>query len=155
MKNCFNQPAEWKFIDDLKKPQEIYLQWKKPERQLEPDIQYSCEDPEELLKSAVDSLRNFMRTAIPFHFPVRIRLLKRKWKLETYELETDRKSAVISSCDLEGLRRGIYNLIDLWKGASGPNLPKQKIRKSPWLKNRISRFWMSRLTIWMKNISLG
>ena len=143
MKNCFNQPAEWKFIDDLKKPQEIYLQWKKPERQLEPDIQYSCEDPEELLKSAVDSLRNFMRTAIPFHFPVRIRLLKRKWKLETYELETDRKSAVISSCDLEGLRRGIYNLIDLWKGASGPNLPKQKIRKSPWLKNRISRCFFS------------
>ena len=143
MENCFKQPAEWGFIEDLQKPQKLYLQWEKPETKIEPEIICCFEDPEELLLSAVDSLKNFMREAIPFSCPVKLKLLKKDWKTESYELKTESRSAEISACDLEGLRRGIYHLIDLWKGLSRPELPKQKIRKSPWLKNRISRCFFS------------
>ena len=77
MEKPFTQPAEWKFIEDLHKPLELHLQWKKPENQIEPEIICSFDDPEDLLKSAVDSLKNFMREAIPFVCPVEIKLVKK------------------------------------------------------------------------------
>lgn len=143
METTFNQPAEWKFIEDLQKPLEIHVQWDKPENQIEPQIICAFDDPEALLETAVDSLKKFMRATIPFACPVTIKLLKKNWKKESYELLTNRRSAEISACDLEGLRRGIYHLIQMWQGASRPTLPIQKIKKTPWLKNRISRCFFS------------
>ena len=143
MEKTFTQPAEWKFIEDLQKPLELHVQWNKPETPVEPEINCAFDDPEDLLASAITSLRNFMREAIPFVCPVEIKLVKKGWKFESYELTTARRSAQITACDLEGLRRGIYHLIQLWKGLSRPTLPIQKIKKSPWLKNRITRCFFS------------
>lgn len=143
MKKNFQQPEDWGFIRDLQKEQPIYINWKKPELQTEPQLICEFSDPESLLETAVESLRKFMREAIPFPCPVTIRMLKRKWKTESYELETARSSATVSACDPEGLRRGIYHLIQLWKSSQKPHLPKQKIRRTPWLKNRISRCFFS------------
>ena len=139
----FEQPAEWKFIDDLKEPEQIHVQWKLLGRPVDPEIIRNYRDPEGLLNTAVESLRKFMKMAIRVHCPVRITLLHRYWPKESYVLETEHHAAEISACDLEGLRRGIYHLIQLWKGLSRPILPVQKIRKKPWLKNRISRCFFS------------
>ncbi|MBR2426369.1 MAG: hypothetical protein IKB16_06470 [Lentisphaeria bacterium] len=143
MNECFKQPAVWKFIDDLRKPEVIHLHWDISGKPMEPEIFCEFNDPEGLLESAVDGLRNFMKSAIRFHCPIRIVQLKKNWKTESYQLETAPSSATISACDLEGLRRGIYHLIQLWKSLPRPALPKQKIKKTPWLKNRISRCFFS------------
>ena len=80
MEQIFQQPQEWKFIEDLQKPQEIYVYWQKPEKQIEPKISCEWEDPEGLLNTAISSLWKFMLETIPFPCPVTLRRINRSGK---------------------------------------------------------------------------
>ena len=143
MSEFFQQPDKWDFIELIQAPRKFHYCWTPSVTSAEPEILHHFDDPENLLSSAVDSLRRFMKEAIPFHFPVTLRLARRKWIPETYELETMPASAQITGAGLEGVRRGIYALIRMWESSPSPQLPERKIRRSPWLKNRISRCYFS------------
>ena len=45
MNKMFEQPAEWKFIDDLKEPEQIHVQWKLLGRPVDPEIIRNYRDP--------------------------------------------------------------------------------------------------------------
>ena len=139
----FQQPEEWHFIKTLREPKILHWNWTTPHAPPRAEVRCEFDDPENLLSSAVDALRRFMKEAIPFHYPVTLRLSRRKWIPETYELETMPASAQITGAGPEGVRRGIYALIRMWESSPSPQLPERKIRRSPWLKNRISRCYFS------------
>lgn len=95
-------------------------------------------DPEHLLDTALRALAKLRING----FSVEIRPCGTGC-LEEYLLETDGCSARISASDTEGIRRGIYQLIDLFRAAPSPSLEKRSYRKKPWLKTRISRGFFS------------
>lgn len=134
----FQQPQEWQFIEELKSPQRWFVNWKKPDRQHEPIIKEEFPDPEGVLDTAYHTLRIFMKEMLPSVFAVTT-----CWEatecFESFCLHIDANQAVISAADTEGIRRGIYLLIDEWLASQTPELSPKTVEKRPWLKTRISR----------------
>ncbi|NMB97391.1 MAG: hypothetical protein GYA02_12410, partial [Clostridiaceae bacterium] len=58
---------------------------------------------------------------------------------ESYCIEISRNCITIKAGDTEGIRRGIFYLEDLILESEGPFLTQTVIKRSPWIKNRISR----------------
>ena len=142
-KQPFEQPSEWKFVDALQKEQGIVANWPLPRNRIQPNIICAFSDPEGVLQSAVSSLRRYMFQTIGFSYPVILQLAKRNWKKETFELVISGDSAQITGDGLEGLRRGIYELIRMWNSSLTPHIVPQKIRRTAWVRNRISRCFFS------------
>jgi len=58
---------------------------------------------------------------------------------ESYCIEISKNSITIKAGDTEGIRRGIFYLEDLILESEGPFLKQTVIKRTPWVKNRISR----------------
>ena len=100
-------------------------------------VNFNFPDPEKLLESAVKDLNRFLDEAECSGSGTTLDIVEGKdFETEEYQLVADEK-LTISSGDTEGIRRGIYALIDLI--SASPLLEKGVIRRKPWVKNRISR----------------
>jgi len=58
---------------------------------------------------------------------------------ESYCIEISQNYITIKAGDTEGIRRGIFYLEDLILESEGPFLTQTVIKRTPWIKNRISR----------------
>jgi hypothetical protein len=105
-------------------------------------IEADFPDPEGLLASAVKDLKKFLQLGKVRHqaggFPVKLRLFQATEK-EVYRITTTKAGCLVESGDLEGLRRGIYYLIDEMLIAEGPFLKIGSVERYPFIKTRISR----------------
>ena len=95
-------------------------------------------DPEKLLETAVFDFRRFLSEAGIGEggIPVKVEHIP-GFSLESYRLSVENNGIILEASDTEGIRRGLYYLRDLI--ASKPCLKTGSVRKTPWLKNRISR----------------
>lgn len=123
----------WKFVEELKRYQEPYLFAGKL---FESAIKIRSEfpDPECLLDTAYEALKR-LNTG-----PLLVTVVKIKTaQFEDYTIETSPGKCHVASGDTEGVRRGIYLLIDILKSCAPSQLPEQTRQYSAWLKTRISR----------------
>ena len=100
-----------------------------------PDFQFP--DPEKLLDSALRDLNRFLDEAECSGRTITLNITANAaFDTEEYQLTVD-ENITLEAGDTEGIRRGIYALIDLI--SASPLLDKGKIHRKPWVKNRISR----------------
>jgi len=142
------QPAEWRFIDDLRSPQEWHFNWS--QRCVNSDevdlsggifVEKRFPDPDGLLDTAYADLNRFFtcgKIALDGGIMIVTELQPQKAD-ESYTIAVSKAACRIIAADIEGVRRGIYYLEDLLLGADGPFLKVGEIKRSPWVKNRISR----------------
>lgn len=127
------QTEKWQFVEELKEYHEPHLFARglgKPDVVIHSDFP----DPERLLDTAYESLKR-IRTG-----PLHVTIMKIKTeRFEDHIIETSPCKCRISSADTEGVRRGIYSLIDILKNCAPSQFPKDTRQYSPWLKTRISR----------------
>ena len=100
-------------------------------------VDFHFPDSEKLLESALKDIDRFLDDAGCRGNEITLTICKAEgFSHEEYAL-TINSNITLESGDTEGIRRGIYALIDLISGS--PLLAKDKIRRKPWVKNRISR----------------
>jgi hypothetical protein len=133
------------FVDLLKSREKFVPNWESDlicsNKQLDARkgiaVNFQFHDPEKLLESAVKDLNLFLNDAGCSGDAVQLDIAAGKdFDTEEYLLTVDEK-ITLESGDTEGIRRGIYALIDLI--SASPLLEKGVIRRKPWVKNRISR----------------
>jgi len=131
-------PPHWNFIDELREYSRPQVSWQAVCSAKSPDLQIAFPDPQGVLDTAYAALRRFMGdTGINEY---RVEIAKTAFaESERYELKLGADSCCLTAGDTEGVRRGIYFLIDLWKGAESPKLAPHTYRRSSWAKTRISR----------------
>ncbi len=93
------------------------------------------------LDTAYNDLEQFFeQTGIPLDGQYRIITEKDANGIpESYRIDISHNTCRILAGDPEGIRRGIYYLEDLLLSSDGPFLKREIIRRSPWLRTRISR----------------
>lgn len=141
--------SEWQFLNDLQNPMDIILNWDwesvTPAAHLDLrrgiSLQISISDPEALLDTAFLALRRVLEKysllnedGVPCKFS-----LEDFDDSEAYRFTVEASGINLSAADFEGMRRGIYFLIDKLCASQYPYLPIETIEQKPWLKNRISR----------------
>ena len=141
------QPAEWKFVDELRTPIKRVFYWNRSKAvNTEADLSGGIEivpgfpDSRALLKTAYADLKEFFKEArIKTGGYKIITVEKPGMDFESFQIEVDKKECRILASGTEGIRRGIYYLEDLLLAADGPFLKVGQIEKKVWLKTRISR----------------
>ncbi len=103
----------------------------------------SFADEKNLFETAFASLRRYLTAANCREnndgYQINIRHSKTS-VFEEYSLVFDENSCTISAADTEGIRRGIYEFIDIFCAANGVfRHEKQTISRKPWLKIRLAR----------------
>lgn len=100
-------------------------------------VDFNFPDPEKLLDSALFDLERFLTEASCKGSEVKFTIRKDS-SLGDEEYRLTVSSAItLEAADTEGIRRGIYALIDLI--SASPCLKKECITRRPWVKDRISR----------------
>ena len=133
------------FVDLLKTHEKFVPNWESDlhcsdgqldaRRGIAPDFKFP--DPEGLLDSALKDLNAFLDEAACSGSAITLSIVKGAgFDTEEYQL-TVTENIILESGDTEGIRRGIYALIDLISGS--PLLNKEKVRRKPWVRDRISR----------------
>ena len=133
------QFADWGFVEELKKPRETHVFRGGDYERGEMELRLDFPDPEALLETAYAALR---RLGVA-RFRVEVKRIPTE-RFEDYELETAPGRATIAAGDTEGVRRGVYHLMELLAEAPSPTeLAARTIKRSSWLKTRISRGFYS------------
>ena len=151
LKNTPPQPGEesWNFIQDLKSPMWTHHDWST----VSPGTNYvdlsrgvylkmRFEDPKKRLTTAYDDLRQFLNAGS-------VMVNKEGYTIETvmvpglaqevFRLEIEPNRCRIMATDIEGIRRGIFNLEDKMLALHGPFLPIGSTEQRPFILRRISR----------------
>ena len=101
-------------------------------------------DPAGLLQSAVDDLQRLLdeNDLGSGNYPI---VLQKEdtGGFESYCIKIAEENCMLCAGDTEGMRRAVYEFEDLLERSCGTFLPVGKIRRSPWLKTRISRCFYS------------
>ena len=141
------------FVRELRREEEIPACWETDARpgsgeadfrrglRLQPEFP----DPEKLLLTAEQEMHRFLRRnklATPDGAPL---VTRRAADLagEAFRLTVAPDAVTLEAGDTEGIRRGLYALLDSLAGSRGPFLPLGCTTRRPWLKNRISRCFFS------------
>ena len=151
MKSIPAQPGRdsWKFIEQLKAPMWTKHEWKTTS----PGPQHAnlsggvhvkagFADPKGRLETAYEDLRSFFAAGgISTNNGEYIieTALSLDLEGEAFRLKIEPKVCHILAGDVEGIRRGIFNLEDEILRLRGPFLPLGTIERSPFVKRRISR----------------
>ncbi len=143
----------WKFYEDMRKPLWSDHGWtQRPAATSQADLsqgvtlKLSFPDPKERLQTACDDLRKFFNAG---HVPIKdrgylIELVYDKTLIgEAFRIETDRNLSQIHAGDIEGIRRGIFSLEDEMLRNEGPFLTLGTMKRTPFIKRRISRCFFS------------
>jgi hypothetical protein len=143
------QPETWLFVDELKAPRHENLIWgrskkKKNEVPLGKGVtlDFHFPDDEKVLDTARADFHAFMKAAgIPEDGPFKITVEKKELgkPFESYRIDTDTNSCVVSAADTEGIRRALYFLQDEIKRNDGPFLTIGATDREPMIKTRLSR----------------
>ena len=100
-------------------------------------------DEKNLLDTAIFSLRRYLSSANCRENENGYQIIIRQCStgvFEEYNIEIKENSCTISAADTEGIRRGIYEFIDIFCGAGGVFPREEKlINRKPWLKIRLAR----------------
>ncbi len=156
-----NQPDEtpeppkredWRFIAELQQYLPPRFYWNRAKKAAENELDLSSgveyhaagnEDQRKLLASASDDLERFLQHAGIFKhngIPIYTEIgSNRNYIYDSFEIVVGDDRLKLAAGNAEGIRRAIYYLEDLLLQASGPFLRKCVIRRTAWLKNRISR----------------
>lgn len=141
---------EWLFLQELQQPEQRCLHWERTDPEVPPQhldlkpglsLIIDFPDAEGLLETACEDFRRLLTLAeLPENGSVLCRFQQEDTGgRESYRLQINADGITLSAADCEGLRRGIYFLEDQLTGAQVPALPFSEQRRSPWLRNRISR----------------
>ena len=105
------------------------------------EINKSFPDPEKLLETAYDAIERFAAENVPAADDKLVIVSKKNSTLseEEYSITISAAGVTLQAADTEGLRRAVYNFLDICRSAEIPALEYQQIIRKPWLKNRISR----------------
>ena len=143
------QPANWLFVDELKASRHEKLTWgrsrkKKNEAELGKGVtlDFHFHDAERVLETAKADFYVFLQSAgIPERGPYKITIKKQALgrPFESYRIETNADSCIISASDAEGIRRALYFLQDEIKRSDGPFLTVGITERQPMIKTRVSR----------------
>lgn len=139
--------GELPFLNDLKFHKPFVPHWKKDRRPATDELDLtagvcladSFPDPEKLLETAFADFRLFVDEAglAGKRIAITVRVSGETLKKEAYRLEIGTGSVILEASDTEGVRRGLYHLMDRISGS--PFLKREKLLREPWLENRISR----------------
>ena len=137
---------QWPFVAALRQPVKRAFRYcrhraRPDEADLSGGVRLGAEFKSALLETAYCDLETFLREArIPVDgcYPVVCREAKTSC-FEEYIIDISRDGCLIRPGDTEGMRRAIFALEEMLLASEGPFLPLGRIRKKPWLKNRISR----------------
>ena len=145
---------DWAFIDELKSELHRKPLWTRfypnpGELDLRSGIviHKGFPDPEGLLDTAWQDLERFMKdigiyikTSSEDDSDITIRAIKEEFGCyESYCMDIEQTCITIRSGDTEGIRRGVFFLEDLILRSEGPFLTLGCIKRTPWMRNRISR----------------
>ena len=111
------------------------------------DLRLEYSDPESLLETALQELKQiFHARGIPLRskkaVPCRLSLCPADCG-EQYRIAVTPSEIFLKGGSLEGLRRGIYELIDMLEESEGIFLPLKTAKRKFFIKNRISRSFCS------------
>ncbi len=139
----------WAFVDDLKKPLPFVLFWKagsapQPGQvDLRSGLSLKPGFPDErgMLKTAHADLERFLAFArLAREGGLSVTTAKVATNVaESYAIEVTPGGIRLLAGDTEGIRRAIYDLEEMIAASDGPFLSPGVTRRSPWLKNRITR----------------
>lgn len=141
------------FVQELRREEEIPVCWEtaaQPEAG-EADFRRGLRllpefpDPEQLLLTAEREMHRFLQRnnlAKPDGAPL---ITRRAADLagETFRMTVTADAVTLEAGNTEGIRRGLYTILDSLAGSRGPFLPLGCSTRRPWLKNRISRCFFS------------
>ena len=139
-------PAGIPAFVELLKTHEIFIpNWenglKPSENQLDArsgiTLNFQYPDEEKILETAITDINRFLTEANCAGSTITFTVVyEENFDVEEYQI-TINENIKLAASDSEGIRRGIYALMDLI--SSSPLLGKGNIRRKPWVKNRISR----------------
>lgn len=139
----------WGFVEDLKKPLPFVLFWKEGGEPQPGQIDLRAglalkpgfPDEKGVLKTAHDDLERFLAFAkLAGADGLPVTTAKTKTDVpEAYSIEIAKDGVRLLAGDTEGVRRAIFHLEELISAADGPFLSPGATRKTPWVRNRISR----------------
>ena len=151
MSNEFdNQPpiSQWKFTEQLKSPLHESISWRRAERQRGEanlaggvSLQFLFPDDDGKLETAYDDFRCFLAAGhidSGCGFQIATRQAETSC-FEEYSITVEPGRCVVEANDTEGIRRGLVHVEDRILATGGPFLPVGKIRRTPFIKTRISR----------------
>lgn len=141
-------PETWGFVEALKEPPTWRVQWTDdapPEEALELRgglrLEAGFPDEEGLLATAETDLLRFVEQAgLATDGEVALRT-ERVGELsgETFRLVVEEAGIRLQAGELEGIRRGLYEVQERLRSSPGPWLRQGTTERSFWVKNRISR----------------
>jgi hypothetical protein len=139
-------PAGIPAFVELLKTHEIFIpNWenglKPSENQLDArsgiTLNFQYPDEEKILETAITDINRFLTEANCAGSTITFTVVyEENFDIEEYQI-TINENIKLAASDSEGIRRGIYALMDLI--SSSPLLGKGNIRRKPWVKNRIPR----------------
>jgi hypothetical protein len=141
-------PEEWPFLEDLASPLPFKAHWTRTEGASGEAnlgggvrVEAAFPDPDGILETAYADLDNFFGSVgVPDDGAYRIITEQIETeKFETFKLAVSENECRIQANDTEGIRRGIFFLEDELLRAEGPFLPLGEKKRSPFIRNRISR----------------
>jgi hypothetical protein len=140
--------ADWAFLQDLQTPQPWRVHW---DRELPAPgevslkagvrIETSFPDPEGLLDTAHEELNRFFRDiTLPLDGPYQIVTERTETsRFEAFRVVIEADTCRVQAADSEGIRRGLYWVIDELLRANGPFLKAGTVEREPHIATRISR----------------
>jgi len=139
---------DWAFVDELRSPLWVRHPWMpRPVGATEANLGGGLEfkpdyaDPEGLLLTAVADLSAFCAAGdIPWGkgYPLAVRV-EAMGAPESFRLEVRQDGCVLLASDLEGVRRGVFQIEEMMLTAGGPFLPLGTIERTFTVRSRISR----------------
>ena len=137
------------FVEDLKTHFPFQAAWNPsaaPEKNAFPlldgvCVKFTFPDPRNFLATALYDLERFCKEGqIPFHCGNTLLIEEDKSLAEEdFILEVTEKTITLKAGTTEGIRRGIYFLMDKISALKTPYLPVKTHKKHYWMKDRISR----------------
>jgi hypothetical protein len=138
----------WRFVEELRSPLWVRHNWLKRvacagEVYVGNGIAYRADysDPNLLLESATKDLEEFCTAGeIPWGkgYPIAARLAL-GGPPESFRIDVTQNGCELIASDLEGIRRGIFQLEEMMLSAGGPFLPLGSMERSFTVRSRISR----------------
>lgn len=144
------QPKDWTFIDELRKPVERRVYWtRKVAKDSEVNLKSkgyalikNFPDSANVLDTAYDDLENFLDIGRISRKKNGFKIITEKQEngaFEKFTITVTPDSCTIVSGDTEGIRRAIFYLEDLLAGSDGPFLVLGEIERESWCRTRVSR----------------
>ncbi len=142
--------SRWQFVHDLQRPlcETFPLLVRQQKEANEADLRFGVRfilnfpDPEGWLESAFTELSGFLKAKAGVElgggYPLRFEKVD-DLPQESYRINVEATGATLSSSDTEGMRRGIYHLIDHLLRAGGPFLKCGRLERRAVVQTRISR----------------